>query len=96
MRMVNIPKRNFQGHLGLDSTANLTPVEYKAADQVALWKEHADKKNALSLKTNDEIEDYVLSIVKNYFRTTKKASVELESAFSDHGLDSLDVIELVI
>ena len=63
---------------------------------MALWKDSVDKKNALSLKTNDEIEQYVLSIVKNYFRTTKKASVSLDSAFTDHGLDSLDVIELVI
>ena len=48
------------------------------------------------LKSNDEIKQYVLSLVKNYFRTTKKASVNLESNFADHGLDSLDVIELVI
>ena len=48
------------------------------------------------LKTNEEIENYVLSLVKNYFRTTKKASVTLESSFESHGLDSLDVIELVI
>jgi len=34
--------------------------------------------------------------VKNYFRTTKKAKVGLESTFTDHGLDSLDVIELVV
>ena len=95
-KMVNIHKRNFQGNLNLDSTANLVPQQYKAADQVALWKDQADKKNSLSLKTNDEIEEYVLSIVKNYFRTTKKASVSLDSAFTDHGLDSLDVIELVI
>ena len=52
----NMPTRNFQGHLGLDSTANLVPVEFKSNDQVALWKEHVDKKNALSLKTSDEIE----------------------------------------
>ena len=95
-KLYNMPQRNFQGHLGLDSTANLVPVQFKSADQVALWKDHVDKKNALSLKTNDEIEEYVLSIVKSYFRTTKKASVSLESSFSDHGLDSLDVIELVI
>ena len=63
---------------------------------MALWKEHADKKNSLALKTDDEIEEYVLSITRNYFRTTKKASVALESSFADHGLDSLDVIELVI
>lgn len=48
------------------------------------------------LKTSDEIEQYVLSIVRDYFRTTKKASVTLDSAFADHGLDSLDAIEFVI
>ena len=48
------------------------------------------------LKTNDEIEEYVLSITKDYFRTTKKASVTLDSLFTDHGLDSLDAIELII
>ena len=35
-------------------------------------------------------------MVKNYFRTTKKASVTVDSDFTDHGLDSLDTIELVI
>ena len=35
-------------------------------------------------------------MVKSYFRTTKKASLTLDSLFSDHGLDSLDTIELVI
>ena len=37
-----------------------------------------------------------MSIVRNYFRTTKKAKVTLESTFEEHGLDSLDAIELVI
>ena len=35
-------------------------------------------------------------MVKNYFRTTKKASVALDCDLADHGLDSLDTIELVI
>jgi acyl carrier protein len=38
----------------------------------------------------------VLSIVKNYFKTTKKAKLTLDSKFADHGLDSLDVVELII
>ena len=38
----------------------------------------------------------MISLVKNYFRTTKKAKVALDTPFVDHGLDSLDVIELVI
>ena len=48
------------------------------------------------LKTDDEIEGYVLSIVRDYFRTTRKASLTLDSSFAEHGLDSLDAIELVI
>ena len=95
--LISTPSRNFQGHLGLDSSQNLVPVTYKANEQVALWKDiKAKQDHSLVLKTNDEITDYVLSIVRNYFRTTKKASVNLESSFKDHGLDSLDVIELVI
>ena len=50
-------KRKFQGHLGLDSTVDLVPVEYKAADQVSMWKDvKAKQENALVLKSNDEIE----------------------------------------
>ena len=44
----------------------------------------------------DEIEQYVLSVVRDYFRTTRKASLNLDSQFKDHGLDSLDAIEFVI
>ena len=62
-----------------------------------MWKAQVEgTKNALVLKSNDEIESYVLSITRDYFRTTKKASVTLDSTFKDHGLDSLDAIELVI
>ena len=38
----------------------------------------------------------MLSLVRSYFRTTKKAKLGLDSNFADHGLDSLDAIELVI
>ena len=48
------------------------------------------------MKTNDEISDYVVSLCKGYFRSTKKASLTVDSLLSDHGLDSLDLIELVI
>ena len=95
--LVSMPMRNFQGHLGLDSTVDLVPQVVGKDDQVALWKDiKAKQENALVLKSNDEIEQYVLSVVKGYFRTTKKASVGLDSHLTDHGLDSLDVIELVI
>ena len=95
--MMNIPQRNFQDHLNLDSTFQVVPVDVKKGEQVALWQDIRDsQQNSLVLKSNDEIEQYVLSLVRNYFRTTKKASVALDIPFADHGLDSLDVIELVI
>ena len=61
-----------------------------------MWKDKVASNHALAVKSDDEIKNYVISLVKNYFRTTKKASVTLDSKFADHGLDSLDVIELVI
>ena len=90
-------KRGFQGHLGLDSTQDLVPRDFEKNDQVSLWKDRvAAEEKSLVLKSNDEIEKYVLSLVRNYFRTTKKASVALDCDLADHGLDSLDAIELVI
>ena len=70
---------------------------YNEADQVSLWKEiKAKEEHSLVLKSDDEIEKYVLSLVRSYFRTTKKASVSLDCHLTDHGLDSLDTIEMVI
>ena len=90
--------RTYLKDLGLDSAGlALREEEGTKTKQVELWKAQVDaQKNSLVLKTNDEIEQYVLSITKDYFRTTKKASVSLDSAFTDHGLDSLDTIELII
>jgi acyl carrier protein len=89
-------QRTYLAELGLDSHAIVQRQEAgKEAGNLELWREQT-KKNALVLSTNDEIESYVLSIVRDYFRTTKKAAVSLDSLFVDHGLDSLDAIEFVI
>ena len=89
--------RGFLDHLGLDSQGlALREERGQQARAVDLWKASTEKKDGLVLKTDDEIENYVISIVRDYFRTTKKASVKLDSLFADHGLDSLDAIELVI
>lgn len=34
--------------------------------------------------------------MKNYFRTANKKDITLDSKLSDHGLDSLDAVELVV
>ena len=54
----------------------------------------ARTRNELVLSDHDKIEKYVLSVVRGYFRTTYKQGVNLESNLSEHGLDSLDAIEL--
>ena len=51
-------------------------------------------RNALILKKEEDIESYVVTLLKNYFRTTNKNGLNLESKLEDHGLDSLDSIEL--
>ena len=94
-----VQRMSYMKDLGMDENAVVARAAAggKAAGEVELWKAQADStKNALVLKTDDEIEQYVVSITKDYFRTTRKATVSLDSVFSDHGLDSLDVVELVI
>ena len=51
-------------------------------------------RNELVLSDHDRIEKYVLSVVRGYFRTTYKDGISLNSNLKDHGLDSLDSIEL--
>jgi len=50
----------------------------------------------LVLHQKDSIEQYVLKIVKDYYRTTYKSGLTLESSLADHGLDSLDAMELAM
>ena len=92
--------RAFLKDLDLDANALAMRDDAGAKDkkpELQLWKDMADKqKNALVLSNDDEIERYVLSIVRDYFRTTRKAALNLDSAFAEHGLDSLDAIEFVI
>ena len=94
--LVKVSQRGFLRDLGLESHA-LQPVKGdKEADAIEFWREHHDDSKALTLKNDDEISKYVLQISRDYFRTTKKAKLSLDSTYRDHGLDSLDVIELVI
>ena len=97
MTMCTFPRMTYLKDLGLDHDSLVVRAEEKQGAQLDLWKGQVDAtKNALVLKTDDEIEQYVVSITKDYFRTTRKATVGVDSHFSAHGLDSLDVVELVI
>lgn len=50
----------------------------------------------LTLAKRENIEDYVIKTIKNYFRTTNKDELTFESKLSDHGLDSLDSVEVAM
>ena len=51
-------------------------------------------RNHLVLKKSEDIDAYVIKTVRNYFRTTNKQGLTLDSTLIDHGLDSLDSIEI--
>ena len=91
-------KRFYLHELGLDANQLIqAQADGKKDMEMDLWKQQVqDTKNALVLKADDEIEQYVLSITKDYFRCTQKAHLTVDSLFKDHGIDSLDTIELVI
>jgi acyl carrier protein len=48
----------------------------------------------LVLADESKIENYVMNVIKGYFRTTYKDGLTMESDLADHGLDSLDAVEL--
>lgn len=53
-------------------------------------------RNALVLRKEEEIEKYVLNVIKNYFRTCNKGELTAESELIHHGLDRMDSAEIVI
>merc|ERR1712110_64508 len=54
------------------------------------------KRSYLALKNSEDIEGYVVNLWRDYFRSTHKAAIALESQLHEHGLDSLDSIELAM
>jgi hypothetical protein len=75
---------------------NLTTKSSQVQPWVDIENRLSKLKGELVLNDQDKIEDYVLGVVKGYFRTTYKEGLELTSNLSDHGLDSLDSIELAM
>lgn len=54
----------------------------------------AKLRGELVLSNQSKIESYVLGVIKGYFRTTYRDGLTVESNLADHGLDSLDAIEI--
>lgn len=53
-------------------------------------------RNELVLSDHSKIEEFTLNLIRNYYRTTNKDSVSKNSLLSEHGLDSLDSLELCV
>jgi acyl carrier protein len=60
-----------------------------------LFATHSNNLQKIQLASHQEIETYVLRLFKDYFRTANVIKLSLRSSFQDHGLDSLDGLELV-
>lgn len=77
-----------------ESKIDLNPN--KTSIQPWLEADHrlSNRAGELLLSQNDKIEQYVLNVIKGYFRTTYKEGITLETDLQEHGLDSLDAIEL--
>jgi acyl carrier protein len=86
------------GYLNTDHLPVLANIEEMPASiNHELTNTQPPKPNThLTLQSKKDIENYVLSISRGYFRTTNKANLTPDSLYTEHGLDSLDVIELVI
>lgn len=52
--------------------------------------------NQLVLRTRQSIEEYVMKTIKEYFRTTHRANLTMSSNLLEHGLDSLDLVEVAM
>jgi acyl carrier protein len=68
--------------------------------QIQPWVEAENRlaklKGELVLSDRSHIVEYAISLVQGYYRTTNKEGVTAESDLADHGLDSLDAVELCI
>jgi acyl carrier protein len=72
------------------------PLSNEKSDQFKYVDGEIVPINHLVLHQRDSIEDYVFKMIKSYHRTTYRNGLTMESELSDHGLDSLDTMELVM
>lgn len=73
-----------------DPTAHTNAVKYQYIDN------ELKPVNQLVLRTRQSIEEYVMRVIKDYFRTTQRASLNMNSDLNEHGLDSLDLVEVAM
>lgn len=95
----SIPKFFFANKMPVvDGKADVATSSSSASIQpwVDIENRLSKLRGELVLNDQDKIEDYVMGVIKGYFRTTYKDGLKLTSNLSNHGLDSLDAIELAM
>lgn len=50
----------------------------------------------LVLKEHSQVENYAVNLVRGYYRSTNKDAITKDSLLKDHGLDSVDTLELCV
>lgn len=81
-----------------------TAVKTGQASGLTYYKDgQLTTRSQIVLKKSEDIESYVIKTIQAYYRTTYKqgtqcvnAGLKKESKLADHGLDSLDSIEIAM
>ena len=96
--LLNVQQQGILSNLPFGGVSNkeLSNRHHNKSGLIVFNKGELEFKPYLVLKSKQNIEDYVLALVKNYFRTTYKNGVNAESTLAEHGLDSLDAVELAL
>ncbi len=79
---------------GRPSTGNAAHSQSAVQPWVEIENRLAKMRGELVLSDHNKIESYVMGVVKGYFRTTYKDGLTMDSNLGEHGLDSLDAIEI--
>jgi acyl carrier protein len=91
-------KKIFHNFNRFNFAASNAQIESPGATSLQPWlvgqNNLTKQASELILSDNSKIENYVLNVIKGYFRTTYKDGLSLDSNLAEHGLDSLDAVEL--
>ena len=96
LQSISLTQRSFLSKL--QTLSNLEEPSYTSSNStITPWEKSFPKQDtSLILESEKAIEEYVLQIIRDYFRSTNKSNIKIDSWLKDHGLDSLDRIELVM
>ena len=80
--------------------SDIVSKESRSAESAPIKFQYIDNElkpvNYLVLRTRQSIEEYVLKTVRDYFRTIHGNAITMNSDLHQHGLDSLDMVEIAM